>query len=326
MLPLWRTPHTFGLVSVEGDGRPLPPIAVVTVGPLVADLAALARPTHETVRRLGRALGFEWLASLVAIDRPDGLDEPELATFLQRRYALRPGLAPNPFGVRAGNLVRQQARPIPSQVLSQFVTREAGRLEHVGKTLQSLAAPLVASVNGKTISGARKQQRAAELLNALDVPVYLQRFRDARTKKSIYGHAPRNLYARALLELIELYNETPSLAKCPRCERLFVRRRNNEKYCNRYIWPAEGGEYIAGCIYDHNATPTRARLESEAHRREYKKLQMRSIRTANQLGPQHATAKQARAAFERWKQANQVARGRRQTPLPPDLLRDRGNA
>jgi hypothetical protein len=322
MLPLWRTPHTFGLVPVEGDERPLPPMAAVTVGPLVADLAALAHPTPETVIRLGRALGFEWLASLVVIDRPRGVDEPELATFLHKRYALRPGVSPNPFGIRAGKLARQQARSIPTQVISQFVGSEAGRLGYVGKTLQSLAAPLLASAKGDPKPGVREQQRASELLNALEEPIRVQRFYTTRTERPIYWLAPRNLYVRALLELIELYDDTPPLGVCARCTRLFVRQRNNDKYCQRYIWPAFGREYIAGCIYDHNPTPTRVRQASEVRRREYKKLQMRAIRTANDLGPQHAIARRAKAAFEQWKNENQVTLGRPPTPVPLDQLLD----
>src|SRR5580765_8280785 len=99
MLPLWQTPHTFGLIPLEGDPAPLPPMQVSTSGPMVGDLAALAEPTYETVVGLGRTLGFEWLVSLVEIDPPDGIAEPALASFLRERYALRPGVAPNPYGV-----------------------------------------------------------------------------------------------------------------------------------------------------------------------------------------------------------------------------------
>jgi hypothetical protein len=334
MLPLWRTPHTFGLLPVEGDDPPLPPIAAVTVGPLAADLAALAHPTHDTVVRVGRTLGFEWLASLAAIDRTDGLDQPALTTFLQERYALTPGVEPNPFGTRSGSLVRQHPRPIPDQVLAEFATREAGRLEYIGNTIQSLATPLLATAQGKTRPAARQRQRAAELLNALHTPIQLQRFKDTKTKQSIYGLVPRNLYARALLELIELYDDTPPLAICARCTRLFVRRRNNDKYCNRYIWPAQGGENIADCVFDKNPTPTRTRLESKAHRRHdkearrraYKKLQMRAIRAANELGPKHPETIEAEKAFEQWKEEHKVTLGRPMTPMPLNLRPDRKRA
>jgi hypothetical protein len=215
VLPLWRTPHTFGLIHVGGDDRRLP-MAAVTVGPFVADLAALARPSDETVIRLGRALGFEWLASLVAIDRPNGLDEPELPTFLHERYALRPGVTPNPFGIRARKLVRQQARPIQTHVISQFVNSEAGRLEHVGKTLRSLAAPLLASAKGDTRPGTRQQLRASEVLNALEEPIRAQRFYHTRAERPIFGLAPRNLYVGGLLELISLFDEMPPLGICAR--------------------------------------------------------------------------------------------------------------
>jgi hypothetical protein len=319
MLALWRTPHTFGLLPVEGDEPPLPPIAAVTVGPLVADLAALAHPTQDTVARLGRTLGFEWIASLVAIDRPDGLDEPELTSFLLERYALEPGAAPNPYGICARDLVRQRPRPIPGRILSAFAAGEAGRLEYIGTTLSSLVAPLLAGANGEAKRHDRQQRRAAELLNALEEPLHLQRFNDARTNRSIYGLVPRNLYARALLELIELYDDTPPLAICARCKRLFVRRRNNDKYCNRYIWPVHGREYIAGCNFDKYTTPTRARLQSEARRREYKRLQMRVMRAADELGQEHPQTIQAEKAFEQWKEAHKVTLGRPMTPMPLNL-------
>ena len=131
-----------------------------------------------------------------------------------------------------------------------------------------------------------------------------------------------NLYARALLELIEFYNEMPPVAICARCRRLFVRQRNDEKYCRRDIWRVHAEENIAGCFFDENPTPTGARLNSEARRREYKKLQMRVIRYTNRLGDTHTTTRKARAEPKQWQQSNPVSLGRRPTPMPPDLLPD----
>jgi hypothetical protein len=321
MLPLSRTPHSFALIPVEGD-PPLLPTNVFTVGPLVADLAALAEPTRDTVARLGRGLGFEWLSTLVAIDRPQGLDKPGLTKFLRKHYALGPGVALNPFGVRGGKLVARQPRSIPTQLLEEFVADEKGRLTDIGNTLASLAAPLLASARGKAMPRAarQQQQRAAELLNALGEPLRVGLFYDPLSKRSISGLAPRNLYVRALVELIELYDDTAPLGICARCHRLFIRQRNDDKYCRRYTWPARGGENIGGCIFDHNPTPTRAHLDSAAHRREYKKLQMRAVRSANEFGHEHRRTLNAKRAFEDWKREHPVSRGRRPMPMPADLL------
>jgi hypothetical protein len=158
------------------------------------------------------------------------------------------------------------------------------------------------------------------LLNAIDLPVRTRRYYNDASATSVYCPAPTNLYGRALLEVIELYNETPRLAICARCSRLFVPQRNGEKYCRRYIWPSEGGEHIAGCLYDEMPTRRRVQLDSEAHRREYKRLQMRVSRLVRSRGPEAASTRRARDEFEEWKRTHPIDRGRRPTPMPPDLL------
>ena len=323
MLPIWRTPHTFGLIPVAGDEPSLPPIDATTPGPLVADLIQLVSPTAETVTRLGRSLGFEWVASLAMIDRPKGLEPPLLATFLQTHYALRPGLAPNPYGLRAGKLVSKRPTPIPTELIECFTAEEAGRLADVGTTINTLARPLLAAATGRTLPADSARERAAKLLNALAPPIKVTRVFDARSAR-LYVLAPTDLYTRALLELIELLNDRPPVAICARCKRLFVRQRNSDKYCSRYIWPAGGGENIAGCIFNDWPTPTRAQLDSEAHRREYKKLQMRVGRAKSEYGKYHPRTERAQAKFDEWKRDHPIARGRRPTPMPPDLLPDSG--
>jgi hypothetical protein len=295
----------------------LPPIAVFTFGPVAADLAALAEPSYDTVVRLGRTLGFEWLVSLVEIDRPPEIDEPALAVFLREHYALRPGVAPNPYGVRAGKLVRRRPRALPAQLISEFVAGEAGRLEHWGTTLQWLVAPLLSAARGRPKAAQRQQQRAAELLNAIDAPIRVRRLYDQQSEQTLYGLVPTNLYARALLELIELYNDTPPVAICARCKRLFVPQRKGERYCRRYIWPTGAREQIAGCLSEYTKA-TQAQLASDARRREYKRLQMRVVRLAATHGETHPRTKEAHADFEEWKRTHPVDRGRRPTPIPPD--------
>jgi hypothetical protein len=322
VLALWRTPHTFGLIPLESDPALLSPLSVYTFGPIVADLAALAEPTRDVVVRLGRTLGFEWLVSLVEIDRPAGIEEPALALFLRERYDLRPGTAPNPYGVRDGELVRRRAHAIPDGLLAQFVASEAGRLEYIGTSLRRLVAPLLSTAAGHSKPSDSQQQRAAELLNALASPTRVQRFHNRVAQTPVYGLVLTNLYARALLELIELYNDTPPVAICARCNRLFVPQRNGEKHCRRYVWPWSGGEPIAGCLFDDNPTPMRAELNSEARRREYKKLQMRVLRLTDSVGPNAASTRRARAEFNEWKRAHPVQAGRRPKPMPPELLPD----
>jgi hypothetical protein len=297
-------------------------MSVYTQGPIVADLVSLADPTYEIVVRLGRTLGFEWLLSLVEIGRPEGLAEPALAVFLREHYALRPGFAPNPYGVRARQLVRKRPRAIPKEVIAEFTTSEAGRLADVAETLRWLVAPLLATARGTAQPADQQHDRATVLLNALDTPVRLHRFYDGPDKNSLYCSVPTNLYARALLEVIELYNDTPLLAICARCERLFVAQRKDNKYCRRYTWPADGGENIAGCLYDEWPTRRRAELDSEAHRREYKRLQMRVARSADKAGTSDPSTRQAQAEFEQWKRTHPISRGRRPTAMRPDLLPD----
>src|SRR5262245_29999157 len=333
MLAMWRTPHTFGLIPIEGDQPSLPPMAAITYGPVAADLLALRRPTLETVVRLGRTLGFEWLASLATIDPPtDHNPPPTLATFLNDRYSLRPGVAPNPFGIRAGELVRRHPQPIPTDVLTEFAALESGRLAYIGTTLRYLLEPLLRPLIPQAQPATREEEeraearqawaadRAAVLLTALGSPIKLRRLRDPTTSTTIYAHAPHDLYTRALLETVELYNERPPLALCSRCRRLFVPRRKDEKHCRRHIWPVGGEEQIAGCVFDDNRTATRANLDARAHRTAYKRHQMRVIRATEAHGPNHQKTQEARKTFDQWKQANPAELGRRPAPSPPYLV------
>jgi hypothetical protein len=320
MLELWRTPHTFGLIPVEGDERPLPPIGGFTYGPVAADLVMLTEPSLDTVIRLGRTLGFEWVASLVAVDRTAALPESALGTFLKERYALRPGLAPNPFGVRGGELVRRHHRPIPTSVLTDFVDQEAGRLEYIGTTLRPLVGPLLAIAARRASRVTFQPQRAAELLNALGSPLKVQRVSNEKTSETICAYASTDLYTRALLEIIELYSDMPQLGICARCTRLFVPQRSDEKHCRRHIWAVSGGEQLAGCIYDNAITTTRANLDAEAHRREYKRRQMRVVRAKKSFGRDNPRTKREQKRFDDWKRAHPTQRGRRQTPFAPELL------
>jgi hypothetical protein len=274
--------------------------------------------------RLGRSLGFEWIASLATIDRPDGLDPPLLATFLRDQYGLAPGFAPNPIGVRANKPVTKRPLPIPSELIERFAHEEAGRLAYVGTTIKSLARPVLAAAIGRAVPAERERERAAKLLNALEPPTKLTRVFDPNTETRLYTLAPRDLYSRALLEIVELLNDEPPLGICKHCKRLFVKQRTTDTFCRRFIWPTAGRTVIAGCIYDLNPTPLRADLDAHARRKESKRRQMRVARLTSTLGPNHPETTRERAAFEQWKKAHPVPRGRRPTPVPPEFLLDRG--
>jgi hypothetical protein len=310
----------FGLIPVEGDQSPLPPMEASSYGPFVADLVALADPTDETIVRLGKTLGFEWLVSLVEIGRPEDLNEPALGAFLRNHYALRPGYAPNPYGVRARKLVRKRPRQIPRALITEFTTSEAERLRIVGDELKRLVEPLLASARGDPQPADQQHERATVLLNALDSPMPVHKHRDVPNQRSVYCSVPTTLYARALLEVIELYNDTPPVAMCTSCDRLFVPQRNDQRHCRRYVWPGDGGEIVAGCIYDKYPSPARAQLDSEARRREYKKRQMRLRRMTQEYGPDAESTRRAREEFEEWKRTNPINRGRRPKPMSPDIL------
>ena len=309
-------------------------MAAFTYGPVAADLVALAAPSVDVIKRLGGSLGYEWVASLVEIDRPVGLPPSELANYLKQRWALRPGTAPNPFAVRRGQLSRPRPRPIPAQLLADFTASERGRLESIATTIEPLVRGLLAVANGKPWQTDRAQERAAALLTALGQPITLRRFHEPNRQTPSYTLEASNLYTRALLEIVELYNDQPALALCASCKRLFVPRRYGQKHCQRLVWPFGDEEAIAGCRLDQHPPVGRARLDARQRRNEYARLQMRLKRRTQTHGPDHQDTTQARLAFEQWKNANPVPRGRPENPMPlpgvtparaapPDRLRSR---
>jgi hypothetical protein len=320
MLEAWKTPHSFALLPVEGDPLLLPPMAAFTYGPLAADLIALEEPTIEVVTRLGKTLGFEWIASLAEIDRVDDPADSSLSSHLKSEYTLRPGTAPNPFGVKRGEFVRKRVRPLPSAVLSDFVASERGRLQYVGSTIKSLIEPLLAAAAGRTEHATWQPERVAILLTALAPEMRLRPIRQQGPR--IYVIDLPNLYARALLEIVDLYNERPQLAPCAHCKRFFVPRRKTDKYCRRYTWPFGGGSAIAGCVLDEAPTVDRVQLEARARRREYRRLQAKLGRRTDEYGPRHPQTRRARTEFDEWKAANPVPRGRRPNPIPLELVPD----
>jgi hypothetical protein len=318
MLAAWKAPHSFALLPVEGDQLVLPPTAAFTFGPLAADLTTLEHPTIDVVTRLGKSLGFEWLASLAEIDRDDDLADSVLHAHLKSRYALQPGSAPNPFAIRGGELIQQRVQALPLKLLSDFVAGERGRLEYVGSRITSLVKPLLTVAASGRWNVTWQPERAAELLTALAPEMRVRPMR-LSDEQRIFGLEAPNLYARALLEIVELYNDRPPLALCLRCQRLFVPRRRSEKYCRRFTWPFGGGEAIAGCRLEDAPTARRAQLDAEARRRDYRRLQMRVSRRESEYGPNHIQTLRARKEFAEWKAAHPAPLGRRPRTSPEQI-------
>src|SRR5262245_50494635 len=117
MRAVWNTSLSFGRIPVESDGPQVRPVDVFTSGPIAHDLVALAEPSLETIVRLGGTIGFEWIASLVEVDRLPEMGDSVLSRFLSERYALRPGSAINPYQLRGQRLVRSRPQPISRDLL-----------------------------------------------------------------------------------------------------------------------------------------------------------------------------------------------------------------
>lgn len=309
----WSSPHSFALFAVDTDEHVLPPLDVVTYGPLAADLTVLAKPTTQIVIQLGRTMGFEWLLSLVLTpDRLEKLPEPELARYLRDRYALKPGVRANPFNITRGELRRPRAQPLPLELIAGFVTAERGRLAEIGQTLVTLCKPLLhAAEDGKwQVDG--EDDRAALLFNAFSSSLKLTRVTSAggRTQHLLQ---PTDLYGRALLEIVDIYDTRPPLAICPDCQRLFIPNRPEQQRCRRHLWLTDTGEPLTTCTTRHTST-TAAKLDGAARRRDYKKHEMRVRRSRDRLGPDHPDTQQARRDFLEWQQEHPAPIGRPMTP------------
>jgi hypothetical protein len=307
---------------VEGTGPRFAPVDAFTVGPLCLDVAGLADPTSESIVRLGRTVGFEWIATLVDVDRPEWIGESVLSRFLTERYGLRPGYAINRYGPPRGDaFVVRRPRAIKTELVDTFLLEERGRLADTGQTLARLAAPIRARAEGRTRPFSKEHRRAAELLNALGTTLELRGMSDpVRPQATLFATRLTNLYARCLLELVELYNDTPPLAICARCDRLFIPQRHGQRHCRRYVWRLSDREAVGGCLYDTYPTPIGATAESATRRGEYQRLWLAVARSVERLGADHPESKSKRADFERWKRANPAPRGRRPAPADPDYL------
>jgi hypothetical protein len=295
-------------------------MAAFTYGPITGDLVALAKPGPELINRLGRSLGLEWVASLVEIDRPRGLGEATLTRYLRGQFGLKPGFAPNPFAVRRGNLVRQRMQTVPTALLADFASEEYGRLELIGKAIRPLVTPLLAVATGRPWRIRDQQERASVLFNALEPPLKLRSMLEPALERRTYSLEFPNLYARALLEIIELYDDRPRLSICSRCGRLFAPDRKAQKYCGRYTWHWRGGEPIGGCIVDGDHSARRAELDAQSRRREYMRLQMRVSRHTKAHGQDDSRTKQAVREFNAWKKSNPSTLGRRPNPVNVELI------
>jgi len=306
-------PHSFGLIDLPNDLL-AHPLHVFTYGPIVDDLARLSSPTPERIREFGRTLGFEWLASI-----PRGTDgEPvtsALSLYLRKRYALRPGVGPNPFIERSGELELQPPEPVRDVLLADFAGEWATDLKHTGDEFRSYVAPLRAAAE----SGSRPQEdpRLVRRLRALRIPLehVPASTGDGTEANPIPMHT--NLVTRAREEIYALYTLRPQLRFCAHCDRVFVPRTTNQRYCRRLIWAWPGLQLVGACNPRHT-TPTLLDLEARARRNAYKKLQMRARRAAARHGQHDPRAQEALTEFERWKRDNRTQRGRRQKPTPGD--------
>ena len=329
----WKTPHAFALLAVDSTAPVLPPLDVATFGPLAADLTVLAEPTIETVTRLGRTLGFEWLLSLVlGPDRLEALPEPRLAQhmrehhglepnlayYLRERYALKPGLSANPFIVERSKLRRPQPETVPGELIADFVRSERGRLIAIGQAVAALCRPLLHVAAGGHWDVNGEDERAATLFNAHNPSLTLTRVTSTSGAKH-HLLAANDLYGRALLEIVEIYDTRPKLTICRDCDRLFIPKHPEQQRCRRYLYLADNGKLLATCTQTHTIqTEARAKLEAAARRRDYKKHQMRIIRLRNRLGPDHPNTCQAQREFLEWQKQHPAAVGRPITPIPLD--------
>jgi hypothetical protein len=319
VLAAWKTPHAFALLSVSAEDAAQPPRDVVTYGPIATDLIALAEPILDTVTRLGRTLGFEWLVSLVTTDRLQGLPEPALASYLHKQFALRPGVQANPYRFVRGRLRRPRPDPLPIDLLTTFVAEEHGRLTDIGNGIHDLCWPLLEVAKGADWDVTWQPERAAIRFNALRPSLKLSRVTGPVGTEHLL--TATDLYTRALLEIVAIYDQRPPLAICRRCDRLFIPERSQERHCRRFIWDARSGELVATCT-PALTTLADTKFTAAVRRREYKKHQMRVRRLRERLGADHPNTQKAQDEFMRWRKDNPAPVGRPKTPLPIDYMLD----
>jgi hypothetical protein len=317
--PVWRTPHHFSLLRVEGQTIRVEFQPVFTYALLTTELgqAQLARGLpDEAVSRIG----YEWLASLA--DRLRGQQaKSRLTLFLQQEVGIaRPGQDSSKaaFG-------QPRATRLPAPHLKDFTTAELPRIrEFVDFDLGPFLPELVRAADERRRPDPHAIEHpdgdavaaALRLLNIYGPKLDPTPMSTPQSKHTLWGLTYHNLAERIAVELFELFTTRPRLHRCRFCNRIFIPRTRTDTKCRANLWTLRQPSPLELCIPQHTADTHNAEIVAGQYNRERKRRHQQMRREAQRYGENSARAKRAKADYTTWIHEHGKQRGPAPRPRP----------
>jgi len=307
-IPVWRTPHDYALVPIEGI--PHPGVRdVFTYGPVFWEfLRGWRKPKRlQRVEHLATYVGLEWLGSLADALRAESdlCDDKQspLTRWLEDEYRLQPGQAANPGGL-LGEPKRRT--PVPRSVLRSFLDQDGERIStrFVKRLVQPAALPLLEAArnNSPPINNGGWTEFLKRELGLASVPLQVKSYRVGDAAKLGYSFA--NLRDRILVELLEQYTDAPPLRLCRACKLPFTPRRPGDHYCRRGVWSWQRLTLEVSCIPDELEARLSVAFAAQARRQEYKARKEALRRLRLKVGIEHPDYLAAQQTHDEWATEN----------------------
>jgi hypothetical protein len=327
--PVWRTPHHFSRLPVDGDAHSVGLQPVFTYALLATELGETDLSKGLPPDAVSR-VGYEWLASLA--DRLRG-DWPRtksaMTAFLQDEVGIaKPGQDSN-----KALLGGQHGTILPADQLEAFTETELPRirefvdlelrpfLPELNRAADNRHPPDPGSVVHPEGDGLAAALRLMTVYGPQLEPVPLH---DPVATRTIWGLAFRNLAERIAVELFEIFATQQRLHRCRFCKRIFVPRTRTDSKCRADLWALGQPSPLEFCIPQHAVDSHNAGVVAGQHERERKRRHQQMRREAQRYGENSARAKRAKADYETWLRQHGKQRGPAPHPRP-DLHKHTGD-
>ena len=320
---VWRTPHHFSRLPVDGQTPPPSLESVFTYLLLTTELAEADLTPHGLPTEAVSRIGYEWLASLADVwgDRPaSGPPVSALTTFLKNEVGIE---MPGQYSNKAV-LGQPHATSIPAHELAVFIVTELPRirdfvdseihpfLPELSRAATERRGPDPDAVEHPEGNGLAAAQRLLEVYPLTFDPVPM---RGPKVKRTLWGLTFQNLAQRIAVELFQLFDTQPRLHRCRHCNRVFVPRTRTDSKCQADLWSPDQPSPLEFCnqqaVDAHNA-----RFLAGEHTRERKRLHQEMRRELKRSGEGSPRAKRAKAKYEAWIQEHGKQRGPAPQPRP----------
>jgi hypothetical protein len=317
--PVWRTPHQFSLLPVDGHAPEAGLQPVFTYALLSTELAQ-ANLAHGLPPEAVSRIGIEWLASLADQVR-GGKSKSALTTFLEEQVGIaHPGQDSNKAVIGGPH-----ATSIPAKELEAFIATELPRIRHfvdfelrpflpeLAQAADERRRPDAGSVQHAERNGLAAARRLLTIYGPRHRPVPM---RSPRSTRPLWGLEFQNLAERISVELFEIFATRPRLHRCRLCGRIFVPRTRTDSRCRAYLWAPGNQSALDFCIPQHEVDAHNADVLAGQHERERKRLHQQMRRRIKRYGEGSEQANSAIADYQTWITAHGKQRGPAPRPMP----------